>query len=330
MVAAAASNNNNNNAKSMDNNDDAIATSSTIITKPKLKKEVMDEAATMTTPNSNNSPTQYEDGTGIDDNNRWCNVDNVCNFMGGLNNSTIDDSTYYNDIQKKKDSNNSHIIRDLSYVGIATYDILKIKHGTSKNQQWNVTNGKVVGKLHQTPKDVFSSNSNTTSSYGQLRDGHDDWFPEIISSIMKRTEVWCDICSLTAPDGLFLEKIKEALTVISETSKRLAKTKFLLKGKRRPPIVVRMMFANIIGLPLNCNEIVKELTSHLSKDDPDTLRLWVSAWRRDTSWNQAKIIAVDGKYLHTGGHNLWVGECNVMIQQLFYPTYTEYLFILTF
>ena len=297
MVAAAASNNN---AKSMDNNDDGIATTSTIITQPKAKKEVMDVAATMTTPNSNSN----NDGIGIDDNNRWCDVDNVCNFMGSLNSSTIDDLT--------KHSSNSHIIEDLSYVGEATYNILKMKHDTSKNQQWNVTNGKVVGKLHQTPKDVFSSNSNTTSSDSQLRDGHDDWFPEIISSIMKRTEVWCDICSLTAPDGLFLEKMKEALTVISGTSKRLAKQYYLLKGKRRPPIVVRMMFANIIGVPMNCNEVVKELTSHLSKDDPDTLRLWVGAWRRDTSWNHAKIIAVDGKYLHTGGHNLWVRNDKVI------------------
>jgi hypothetical protein len=327
MVAAAvASNNNNNNnnnnsraKSSMDNNEDVIATTSTIIAstkKVKTKKEVMDEendgddfVGTTTSSSSNSNITQYEDGIVIGDNDRWCNVDDVCNYMGGLNNSTIDDSTCYNVIQKKKDSNNSHIIEDLSYVGKATYEILKMKHGTSKTQQWNITNGKVVGKLHQTPKDAFTSNSNTD----ELRDGqNDDWFPEIISSIMKRTEVWCDICSLTAPDGLFLEKMKEALTVISETSKRLAEKQYLLKGKRRPPIVVRMMFANIIGLPLNCNEVVKELTSHLSKDDPDTLRLWVGAWRRDTSWNHAKIIAVDGKYLHTGGHNLWVCECNVM------------------
>ena len=95
------------------------------------------------------------------------------------------------------------------------------------------------------------------------------------------------------------------MTVISETSKRLAKQYYFLKGKQRPPIVVRMMFANIIGVPLNCNEVVKELTSHLSKDDPDTLRLWVGAWRRDTSWNHAKIIAVDG--------NIFIG-CNRIIR----------------
>jgi len=33
--------------------------------------------------------------------------------------------------------------------------------------------------------------------------------------------------------------------------------------------------------------------------------LWVGAWRKNVSWNHAKIIAVDGRLLHTGGHNLW-------------------------
>ena len=28
-------------------------------------------------------------------------------------------------------------------------------------------------------------------------------------------------------------------------------------------------------------------------------------FRKGTSWNHAKLIAVDGRYLHTGGHNMW-------------------------
>jgi len=46
-----------------------------------------------------------------------------------------------------------------------------------------------------------------------------------------------------------------------------------------------------------------ELTADLPEDA--NIRMWVGAWRRDASWNHAKIIAVDGKYLHTGGHNMW-------------------------
>ena len=39
--------------------------------------------------------------------------------------------------------------------------------------------------------------------------------------------------------------------------------------------------------------------------DDANIQLWVGAWRYGQSWNHAKIIAVDGKYLHTGGHNVW-------------------------
>ena len=53
----------------------------------------------------------------------------------------------------------------------------------------------------------------------------------------------------------------------------------------------------------NCTKIVDALTADMP-EDPNIL-LWVGAWRNGVSWNHAKIIAVDGKYLHTGGHNLW-------------------------
>jgi len=57
-------------------------------------------------------------------------------------------------------------------------------------------------------------------------------------------------------------------------------------------------------MPVNCTKILNQLTEDL---DPETanIKLWVGAWRRMSTWNHAKIIAVDGRYLHTGGHNLW-------------------------
>jgi phosphatidylserine/phosphatidylglycerophosphate/cardiolipin synthase-like enzyme len=59
-------------------------------------------------------------------------------------------------------------------------------------------------------------------------------------------------------------------------------------------------------MPVNCNAVSRELVAKLPVDA--NLRLWVGAWRRGVSWNHAKIIAVDGKYLHTGGHNMWDGH----------------------
>jgi phosphatidylserine/phosphatidylglycerophosphate/cardiolipin synthase-like enzyme len=45
----------------------------------------------------------------------------------------------------------------------------------------------------------------------------------------------------------------------------------------------------------------------LTKDLPPgaNIQVWVGAWRHGASWNHAKLIAVDGRYLHTGGHNVW-------------------------
>ena len=64
-----------------------------------------------------------------------------------------------------------------------------------------------------------------------------------------------------------------------------------------------MMFGNIVGMPVNCNAVIKALTEDLPADA--NIQLWVGAWRKGASWNHAKLIAVDGRYLHTGGHNLW-------------------------
>jgi hypothetical protein len=174
----------------------------------------------------------------------------------------------------------------LSYVGLAAYNALKFKHAWFHHSQWNVTSGKPVGKLQQTPgAEVFYSQNDPAPN-------HDDWFPEKLKEIMIKTTTWCDVMSLGPPDGIFLTKMKEALLTICETAQ-----------KQEKPIIVRMMFGNIVGMPVNCNQIIKNLTSDLPKDA--NVELWVGAWRKGASWNHAKIIAVDGRYLHTGGHNLW-------------------------
>ena len=63
--------------------------------------------------------------------------------------------------------------------------------------------------------------------------------------------------------------------------------------------------AHLPGMPTNCNAVIKALTNDLPTDEDVKLHIWVGAWRRGFSWNHAKIIAVDGVFLHTGGHNLW-------------------------
>jgi len=206
----------------------------------------------------------------------FCGLFDVFNFGGDVDNNS----------KEASDSSASK----LSYVGKAAYDCLRYQHAWHHRTQWNVTSGKVIGSLHQTPSvESFSTSEDPAPN-------HDDWFPDKMKEIIIKTTVWCDVLSLGPPDGLFLTKFKEALSVICETS--MSKSEYA-----QNPIIVRMMFGNIVGMPVNCTRVIEELTKDLPLNA--NVELWVGAWRKGTSWNHAKIIAIDGRYLFTGGHNLW-------------------------
>jgi len=177
---------------------------------------------------------------------------------------------------------------NLSHVGDAVHRTLGQHHNRHHLRQWNVTSGKIVGSVQDTPRGVVDRAEDPATA-------NDDWFPEKLAEIISRTESWCDIMSLGPPDGKFLTAFQTALATLSERSKTSEK-----------PIVVRMLFGNIAGMPVNCDGVIKALTSNLPQNDSTIkLHLWVGAWRKGLSWNHAKLIAVDGTYLHTGGHNLW-------------------------
>jgi hypothetical protein len=177
---------------------------------------------------------------------------------------------------------------DLSYVGTAAYDVLRKHHNHYHHELWNVTKGKVVGPLQFTPRDAF-----TREDASDPPEAHDHWFPDKIYEMLIRTEEWCDVLSLAPPDGLFLDAFKRALKEICSRDMQLGR------------ITIRIMFGNIVGMPVNCNKLITEFTKDLPEDAPEKIKLWVGSWRKGTSWNHSKIIAVDGKYLWTGGHNFW-------------------------
>mmetsp|Transcript_29558 Transcript_29558/g.53613 ORF Transcript_29558/g.53613 Transcript_29558/m.53613 type:complete len:756 (-) Transcript_29558:108-2375(-) len=174
---------------------------------------------------------------------------------------------------------------NLSHVGEAVHQVLGRHHNRHHKSMWNVTTGKIIGSVDDTPKSVWD----TAADPGT---GNDDWFPEKLAEIIGRTEAWCDVMSLGPPDGKFLTAFQTAMQTLAERSKTTEN-----------PIVIRMLFGNIAGMPVNCSKVIKALTKDLPKDNK--LHIWVGAWRKGFSWNHAKLIAVDGVYLHTGGHNLW-------------------------
>jgi hypothetical protein len=186
---------------------------------------------------------------------------------------------------------------NLSYVGKAAYEILRTRHHRQHEKMWNVTSGELVGNLLQTPLNTFQGGAKDPP------EGHSDWFPMKLAEIMERTEHWCDIMSLGPPDGLFLEKFKDALTTMCLRVHDTDRT-----------ITIRMMFGNIIGMPVNCNVVIKRLTEHLPLNP--NIRLWVGAWCKNLSWNHAKIIAVDGLYLLTGTLEILLEGANFVVCSL--------------
>lgn len=117
----------------------------------------------------------------------------------------------------------------LSYVGMAAYKSLNFKHAWHHHKQWNVTTGKLIGDMQQTPvSEVFKNETDPAI-------GHSDYFPDKLKDLMSKTHVWCDVMSLGPPDGVFMVKIQEALLNIANNA----------KGKEKP-IIVRFMFGNIV------------------------------------------------------------------------------------
>jgi len=176
---------------------------------------------------------------------------------------------------------------ELSYVGTAAYDVLRKKHGKFHKELWNVSKGKIMD-LTFTPRDAFTRTDSTNPPVG-----HSDWLPQKLEEIISKTERWCDILSLGPPDGLFLTAFQQGLKNIchnvTDTDKK---------------VIIRIMFGNLPTRPINITKVMEELTAKLPHNAPTKIKLWVGAWRKGQSWNHAKIIAVDGKHLVTGGHNL--------------------------
>lgn len=171
-----------------------------------------------------------------------------------------------------------------SSIASAAIQELETNHKTYHEKLWAKTYGKVIGEIQHGPKDTWQQERDLDSN-------HSNWLPDSIAGLLAKTEVWCDFASLSPPDGYFQKKVKEALCTLAKKSQESDKK-----------IVVRFLFGNIIAVPVNCNAIIKDFTEELPESK---LEIWVGAWRKGMCWNHAKIVAVDGKYLHTGGHNLW-------------------------
>jgi hypothetical protein len=178
----------------------------------------------------------------------------------------------------------------LSYIGKAVITELETNHQQYHKKLWALASGTMVGDIQHGPRGCWKQQRERDAH--DPDDGHTNWLPETMAGLLAKTEIFCDFTSLAPPDGYFMETIKEALATVAARSKET--------GNK---IIVRFMFANVITVPCDCNAILKEFTNGIPTDT--NLQIWVGSWRKGMCWNHAKIVAVDGKYLYTGGHNLW-------------------------
>jgi len=142
-------------------------------------------------------------------------------------------------------------VNGLSHVGHAAYEVLNTKHAKYQTAMWNLTFDKMIGSLHHTPlSDVYREATYQESLLDNQE--HSNWFPEKMCQIMSKTTKWCDVMSLSPPDGYFRDQFKIALKNICDTAKDADE-----------PIIIRLTFGNIIGMPVNCERLVRKLTEDL-------------------------------------------------------------------
>jgi len=174
---------------------------------------------------------------------------------------------------------------DFSHIGNAALKELEANHKPHHKKLWSKTSGVVVGNITHSPRTTWDQEKDP-------EDDHSKWLPTDLANLLAKTEVACDFASLSPPDNDFKIMIEDALKVVAQRSKDTDKK-----------IIVRFLFGNVISAPVNCEAVITSFTEGLPTDSK--LEIWVGAWRNGMCWNHAKIVAVDGKEVYTGGHNLW-------------------------
>eukprot|EP00746_Dinoflagellata_sp_MGD_P013350 gnl/MRDRNA2_/MRDRNA2_128822_c0_seq1.p1 gnl/MRDRNA2_/MRDRNA2_128822_c0~~gnl/MRDRNA2_/MRDRNA2_128822_c0_seq1.p1 ORF type:complete len:586 (-),score=117.70 gnl/MRDRNA2_/MRDRNA2_128822_c0_seq1:144-1901(-) len=179
-------------------------------------------------------------------------------------------------------------LASFSYVGQGVMKELQACAPHRNKENWNVNFGKVIGEVAQSPPRKYWGSAEISPE-----DTHsDECLPKRMADVIAKAEHWVDITSLSPPDGKFITFFNDALTQLAQKAQ-----------DKTEPIIVRMLFGNIVGMPVDCDSVVEAVTEGIPEDA--NLWVWVGAWRRGVSWNHSKIIAVDSKHLFWGGHNLW-------------------------
>lgn len=164
--------------------------------------------------------------------------------------------------------------------------------------QWNISHGHVGDNdiLQTPPKDQWTKNV--------VDHGHSQFFPDRVKQEIEGANRWVDILSLSPP------KCQDPDLTCSEFDKAIcdAIETLATRSMNEGPITVRLLFAEVPLETIDVQSLRNKFIKKVRNMQGVNLHVWVGAYRRWTSWNHSKIIAVDGKRVMFGGHNMWDGD----------------------
>ncbi len=142
---------------------------------------------------------------------------------------------------------------------------------------------------------------------------HSDRFIKTWGDAIAQAEKFVDVTTLSVPDELFGPdgKIQVDTGFMGELHQSILKL-----DQKKSPIIVRILFGvdwAAMVQRVNTREVLEKISQGLSQDSKLTISVgtydattdggtWLKTW---PSWNHSKIVAVDGKMMLTGGHNLY-------------------------
>lgn len=149
--------------------------------------------------------------------------------------------------------------------------------------------------LYDTPHGCFTSP-------GDLWEGHSQRFPDAIQKAISEAKGIVDVLNMDAPDWNVGDPKKRAFR-----NALIAGLAALAKSGRT--VSVRLLFGKVFGQLRwgpDTYALLEEIREAVRPFTDRQITVWAGAicWTT-TSWNHAKLVAVDGKTMITGGHNMW-------------------------
>ena len=167
-------------------------------------------------------------------------------------------------------------------------DNLRLRMKDLENRQYGRYTGNSMGAkkdyLLDTPHDFWTHS-------GELPEIHSTDFLEAVKKVVASARRSIDIVTMDEPRGKMYEAIIDGLIEVA---------------KPDYPVAVRILIGSSLpNFNLYTDVMLRKIGDKLKPYKP-RMTLYMGQYRwKNASWGHSKFIAVDGKHLIVGGHNLW-------------------------